>query len=67
MHALHSLVQYRLILGLGMKYTQNAHPHTQNIVTNAMSTVFTTLDYGYKHKNKGIGLVMVTRKCEVYT
>ena len=29
--------------------------HTE--VTNTMSTVYTTLDYEYRHKNKGIGLV----------
>ena len=35
-------------------------------VTNNMSTVFTTLDYDYRHKNKGTGLVLVPRKCGVY-
>ena len=35
-------------------------------VTNAMSTVYTTLDYGYGHKNKGTGIVLIPRKCGVY-
>ena len=35
-------------------------------VTNAMSTVYTTLDYEYKHKNKAIGQVLVSRKCGMY-
>ena len=38
--------------------------HTE--VTNAMSTVYTTLDYEYRHKNKGTGLILVPRKCWVY-
>ena len=29
--------------------------HTE--VTNTMSTVYTTLDYEYRHKNKSIGQV----------
>ena len=38
--------------------------HTE--VTNAMPTVYTTLDYGYRHKNKGTGMVLVPRKYGVY-
>ena len=38
--------------------------HTE--VTNAMSTVYTTLDYGYRHKSKGADLILVPRKCRVY-
>ena len=45
--------------GKSLEYT-----HTE--VTNAMSTVYTTLDYGYRHKNKGIDLILVPRKCGVY-
>ena len=35
-------------------------------VTNTMSTVYTTLDYGYRHKNKGTDLILVPRNCWVY-
>ena len=35
-------------------------------VTNTMSTVYTTLDYEYRHKNKGTDLILVPRKCGVY-
>ena len=35
-------------------------------VTNTMSTVYTTLDYEYKHGNKGTDLVLVPRKYGVY-
>ena len=45
--------------GKSLEYT-----HTE--VTNAMSTVYTTLDFGYRHKNKGIDLILVPRKCGVY-
>ena len=38
--------------------------HTE--VTNAMPTVYTTLDYGYRHKSKGTaGMVLVSRKSGV--
>ena len=40
------------------------YTHTQ--VTNAMPTVYTTLDYGYRHKNKDTDLILVPRKCGVY-
>ena len=39
---------------------------TYTEVTSIMFTVYTTLDYGYRHKNKGTGLVLVTRKYWVY-
>ena len=45
-------------------HTKYSSSHTE--VTNAMPTVYTTLDYGYRHKNKGIGLILVPRKCGVY-
>ena len=38
--------------------------HTE--VTNVMSTVYTTLDYEYRHKNKGTGIALVPKKCGVY-
>ena len=38
--------------------------HTE--VTNAISTVYTTLYYGYRHKNKGTGIVLVPKKCGMY-
>ena len=38
--------------------------HTE--VTDAMPTVYTTLDHGYRHKNGGTGMVLVPRKSEVY-
>ena len=38
--------------------------HTE--VTNAMSTVYTTLDYGYRYKNKVTGIVLVPKKCGMY-
>ena len=38
--------------------------HTQ--VTTPTSTVYTTLDYECTHEKKGIGLILVPRKCEVY-
>ena len=31
-----------------------------------MSTVYTTLDYEYRHKNKGTGIALVPKKCGVY-
>ena len=31
-----------------------------------MSTVYTTLDYEYKHKNKANSKVLVPTKCGVY-
>ena len=33
---------------------------TQTEVTNAMTTVYTILDYDYRHKNKGTGIVSGT-------
>ena len=38
--------------------------HTE--VTNAMSTVYITLDYEYRHKNKGTNLDLVPKKGGVY-
>ena len=38
----------------------SAHTHTE--VTNTMSPVYTTLDYKYRHKNKGTGLVWYLQK-----
>jgi hypothetical protein len=38
--------------------------HTE--VTNTLSTVYTTLDYEFRHENKGTGLILVPRKCGVY-
>ena len=38
--------------------------HTE--VTNAMPTVYTTLDDGYRHKSKGTDLILVPRECGVY-
>ena len=38
--------------------------HTE--VTDAMPTVYTTLDYGYRHRNKCTGMALVPRKCGVY-
>ena len=38
--------------------------HTE--VTNAMPTVHTTLDYGYRHKNKRTLIILVPGKCAVY-
>ena len=38
--------------------------HTE--VTNTMSTVYTTLDYEYRHKNKCTDLILVPRKSRVY-
>ena len=35
-------------------------------VTNSMSTVYTTVDYEYRHENKGTDLALVPRKCGVY-
>ena len=31
-----------------------------------MSTVYTSLDYEYRHKNKGTGIALVPKKCGVY-
>ena len=43
------------------------HTHMYRFeVTNAMSTVYTTLDYEYKHKNKATGQVLVPTKCGEY-
>ena len=39
---------------------------TYTEVTNAMTTVYITLDYEYRHKNKGTGLVFMLRKYGVY-
>jgi hypothetical protein len=38
--------------------------HTE--VTTTMSTVYTTLDYEYRHEKKGTGLILVPRKYGVY-
>ena len=38
--------------------------HTE--VTNAMPTVYTTLDHGCRHRNKCTGMVLVPRKSGVY-
>ena len=35
-------------------------------VTNTMSTVYTTLEYEYRHENKGIDLVFESKNCGVY-
>jgi NADH:ubiquinone oxidoreductase subunit F (NADH-binding) len=35
-------------------------------VTTTMSTVYTTLDFEYRHENKGSDLVLVPRKYLVY-
>ena len=40
--------------------------YTHTEVTNVMSTVYTTLDYEYRHKNKGTGIELVPKKCGVY-
>ena len=40
--------------------------YTHIEVTNTMTSVYTILDYDYRHKNKGTGLVLVPRKCGVY-
>ena len=47
-------------------YVHRNLEYTDTEVTNAMSTVYTTLDYEYRHKNKGTGLILVPRKCWVY-
>ena len=47
-------------------YAHGNLEYTHTEVTNAMSTVYTTLDYEYRHKNKGTGLILVPRKCWVY-
>ena len=39
---------------------------THSKVTNAMPTVYTTLDYGYRHGNECTGMALVPRKCGVY-
>ena len=39
---------------------------THSKVINAMPTVYTTLDYGYRHRNKCTGMALVPRKCGVY-
>ena len=54
------------MVSIDMKYTQNAHPHTHTEVTNTMSNVYTTIDYEYRHQNKGSGLVLILGKCGVY-
>ena len=51
-------VQYRLT----EVYTKFTHAE----VTNTMSTVYTTLDYGYRHRNECTGMALVPRKCGVY-
>ena len=40
--------------------------HTHTEVTNAMSTIYTTLDYEYRRENKGTGLILVPIKRGVY-
>ena len=35
--------------------------YTHTEVTNVMSTVYTTLDYEYRHKNKGTGIALVPK------
>ena len=40
--------------------------YTHTEVTNTISAVDTTQDYEYRHKNKGTGLAVVSRKCGVY-
>ena len=47
---------------INMKYTHKMLILTHKEVTNTMSTVYTTLDYEYKHKNKGTSLVLVAGK-----
>ena len=37
-----------------------------NLATMTMSTVYTTIDYEYRHQNKGTGLVLILGKCGVY-
>ena len=42
------------------------YEYTHTEVTNTLSSVYTTLDYEYGHKNKGTGLVLVLRKCGMH-
>ena len=51
---------------INMKYTKCSSSHTHTEVTNTMSSVYTTLVYKYRHKNKDAGLVLVLGKCGVY-
>ena len=39
---------------------------TNTEVTNTMSNVYTTIDYEYRHQNKGTDLVLILGKCGVY-
>ena len=39
---------------------------TNTEVTNTTSNVYTTIDYKYRHQNKGSGLVLILGKCGVY-
>ena len=36
------------------------------ILTQVTTTVYATLDYGYRYENKGTGLVLVPRKCGMH-
>ena len=45
---------------INMKYTQ-MFILTHSKVTNAMPTVYTTLDYGYRHQNKDTDQVWYSR------
>ena len=47
-------------------YAHGNLEYTHTKVTNAMPTVYTILDYEYRHKNKDTGLILVPRKCVVY-
>ena len=40
--------------------------YTHRGVTIAISTVYTTMDYDYRHKNIGTNLILVPRKFGVY-
>jgi hypothetical protein len=43
---------------IALTRTMNSHSE----VTNTISTVYTTLDYEYRHENKGTDLILVPRK-----
>jgi hypothetical protein len=47
--------------GINIEYTQNAHTSDQYYYV----TCFTTLDFKYRHENKGTDLVLVPRKCGI--
>jgi hypothetical protein len=40
--------------------------YTHAEVTTTISTVYTTLDFEYRHENKGTVLALVPRRCWVY-